>query len=86
MKLSSIIFFIVSIQFISCSRNGSDERALRICNCYDQIHNESVMSDDEDELQQKVNSCNELFTKTLSSLDSNENEAFMKAYRNCQEN
>jgi len=70
----------------SCRRNGGDERALRICNCYDQIHSESVLTNDEVELQKKVDACNELFSNTLSTLDANEKEAFMKAYRECQEN
>jgi len=70
----------------SCRRNGGDERALRICNCYDQIHNESVLNNDEIDLQKKVEACNKLFSKTLSSLNTKEKEAFMEAYRACQEN
>lgn len=70
----------------SCKRNGgNDERALRICNCYDQIHNESAFSNNEEDLQKKVDVCNELFYNTLSSLNTDEKDAFMKAYRECQE-
>lgn len=82
------LFFIAGLFLIagSCRRNSSsDKRALSICNCYDQIHTESALSDNEEDLQQKVNACNELFSNTLSSLDSIEKVSFMKAYRECQE-
>ena len=83
-----IYSFIVIIVFFSCRRNGGDDVANNICNCYDQIHDESVRTENDVELQEKVEICNTMLSSKLASFghDEEEKAIFMKSFRACQEN
>lgn len=68
---------------ISCRRsyNGVAEK---ICSCYDRIHSESVIDNDAEITQKKVNVCNEMLANKLSSLNNDEKTIFIKEFRKCQ--
>lgn len=88
--MGKFVVYIVFLVFISisCRRNGANNEATAICNCYDQIHDESVRSENEVELQEKIEICNHMLSSKLASFGSNEEDKadFMKEFRACQEN
>lgn len=87
MLKSTFYILILFVAFSACRRSNGNSTAEHICNCYDSIHNESAMSDNDEELEAKVKACNLLLTSTLDSFgkDNEKKASFMKSYRECQE-
>ena len=83
------VFFIVLSTLISysCSRSNGNGVAERICNCYDQIHYEQARIDDSNEIDKMVESCNKMYKEALlqTQNDKAKKEAFIKAFRACQD-
>jgi hypothetical protein len=87
LRISVYVVVLVFVLF-SCRRGGDNSEASRICDCYDQIHNESMITDSELELQQKVAVCNDMLSSKLASFGADEEQksVFMEEFRTCQEN
>ena len=86
--LKSVVYLIFTLSlFYSCRRNNASLTAQNICNCYDSIHDESVRSESEQELDKKVKACSLMLTSTLDSFGKDEKKKadFMKSFRACQE-
>ncbi len=85
--MKSIYILIVSTLLVLSSCSSKNDAAQKVCDCFDQIHTISAMTDDQKEVDLMVDSCSRLYMSTLKSLegDSDKKEAFEKAYRNCQE-
>lgn len=83
-----ITFYILTLTIViaSCRRSNGYSKANDICSCYDSIHDESVRSDNQEDTEAKVKSCNLLFTSALDSFEEDEEKvaSFMKSYRECQ--
>lgn len=85
-RISISILLLVSF-LSSCRRGNVNLTAQNICDCYDSIHDESVRTESETELDTKVQVCNLLYSSTLESFggDKKKISSFRKSFRECQE-
>jgi hypothetical protein len=86
LKITFYILILVST-ISSCRRNSTNLTAQSICDCYDSIHDESVRTENNTELEAKVQSCNLLYSSILESFgdDKDKITSFRNSLKECQE-